>query len=62
MFTGIVEELGEVVGREVLTDSARLQVRARTVVADLAVAIRWPSTVSASRSPSCPVTGPSPLT
>ncbi|MGI8625878.1 MAG: riboflavin synthase [Geodermatophilaceae bacterium] len=36
MFTGIVEELGEVASREDLADSARLQVRAETVLEDLA--------------------------
>jgi len=36
MFTGIVEELGEVVLREDLADSARLRVRAQTVLGDLA--------------------------
>ncbi|MDQ3732415.1 MAG: riboflavin synthase [Actinomycetota bacterium] len=36
MFTGVVEELGEVVRREDLADSARLQVRAQTVLGDLA--------------------------
>lgn len=35
MFTGIVEELGEVVLREDLADSARLGVRAETVLGDL---------------------------
>ncbi len=37
MFTGIVEELGEVVGRQDLADSASLQVRASTVLGDLAI-------------------------
>ena len=36
MFTGIVEELGEVVSRADLADSARLRVRAETVLGDLA--------------------------
>jgi len=36
MFTGIVEELGEVVLREDLADSARLRVHAKTVLDDLA--------------------------
>jgi len=36
MFTGIVEELGEVVLREDLADSVRLRVRAETVLGDLA--------------------------
>jgi len=36
MFTGIVEELGEVVVREDMADSARLRVRAETVLGDLA--------------------------
>ncbi len=35
MFTGIVEELGEVVDREDMADSARLQVRAKAVLDDL---------------------------
>jgi len=35
MFTGIVEELGEVVRRDDLADSAQLQVHAQTVVGDL---------------------------
>jgi len=35
MFTGIVEELGEVVSRDDLADSARLQVRAKTVLGDV---------------------------
>jgi riboflavin synthase len=34
MFTGIVEELGEVVGKDDLGDSARLTVRGPTVTAD----------------------------
>jgi riboflavin synthase len=37
MFTGIVEELGEIVAIETLTDSVRLSVRAPTVAQDLAV-------------------------
>ena len=36
MFTGIVEELGEVVSRADLADSARLRIRAETVLGDLA--------------------------
>ncbi|MCH9701716.1 MAG: riboflavin synthase [Actinomycetia bacterium] len=36
MFTGIVEELGEVVGRENLGDSARLVIRGRIVTSDAA--------------------------
>ncbi len=35
MFTGIIEELGEVMQRENLADSARLRVRAGTVLDDL---------------------------
>lgn len=35
MFTGIVEELGEVVGREDLADSARLRLRGKTVLGDV---------------------------
>ena len=35
MFTGIVEELGQVVSRDDLADSARLQVRAKTVLGDV---------------------------
>ncbi len=35
MFTGIVEELGEVMSREDLADSARLKVRAESVLDDL---------------------------
>ncbi len=35
MFTGVVEELGEVMQRENLADSARLRVRAGTVLDDL---------------------------
>ena len=34
MFTGIVEELGEVVGKEELTDAARLTIRGPVVTAD----------------------------
>jgi riboflavin synthase len=34
MFTGIVEELGEVVGRDELTDAARLTICGRAVTAD----------------------------
>jgi riboflavin synthase len=34
MFTGIVEELGEVTGREVLADAARLSIRGPVVTAD----------------------------
>ena len=34
MFTGIVEELGEVIGREPLTDAARLVIRGPVVTAD----------------------------
>ncbi|PBA30771.1 riboflavin synthase [Mycobacterium intracellulare] len=34
MFTGIVEELGEVTGRDVLSDSARLTIRGAVVTAD----------------------------
>ncbi|BBX73893.1 riboflavin synthase [Mycobacterium shinjukuense] len=34
MFTGIVEELGEVTGREALADAARLIIRGPTVTAD----------------------------
>ena len=34
MFTGIVEELGEVTGRDVLTDAARLTLRGPVVTAD----------------------------
>ncbi|MGH9502348.1 MAG: riboflavin synthase [Terriglobales bacterium] len=34
MFTGIVEELGEVVGRDELTDAARLVIRGPVVTAD----------------------------
>jgi riboflavin synthase len=34
MFTGIVEELGEVTGREPLIDAARLVIRGRVVTAD----------------------------
>ena len=34
MFTGIVEELGEVIGRDDLTDSARLTIRGPAVTAD----------------------------
>ncbi|MGN6338300.1 riboflavin synthase [Mycobacterium sp.] len=34
MFTGIVEELGEVTARDVLTDSARLTIRGAVVTAD----------------------------
>jgi riboflavin synthase len=34
MFTGIVEELGEVIGRDVLTDAARLTIRGPVVTAD----------------------------
>ena len=34
MFTGIVEELGEVTGRDVLTDAARLTIRGPLVTAD----------------------------
>lgn len=36
MFTGIVEELGEVVGQETLTDAARLVIRGPVVTADAA--------------------------
>jgi riboflavin synthase len=36
VFTGIVEELGEVVGREELTDAARLVIRGPVVTADAA--------------------------
>lgn len=36
MFTGIVEELGEVVGREDLTEAARLVIRGPVVTADAA--------------------------
>src|SRR6202020_180622 len=34
MFTGIVEELGEVTGRDVLNDAARLTIRGPVVTAD----------------------------
>src|ERR1700756_3801473 len=34
MFTGIVEELGEVTGRDVLSDAARLTIRGRVVTGD----------------------------
>ncbi|MEY8016807.1 riboflavin synthase [Mycobacterium servetii] len=34
MFTGIVEELGEVTGRDVLSDAARLTIRGPVVTAD----------------------------
>ena len=34
MFTGIVEELGEVVALDRLVDGARLRVRGKTVAAD----------------------------
>ncbi len=34
MFTGIIEELGEVTGRDVLTDAARLTIRGPVVTAD----------------------------
>ncbi|MCV7196711.1 riboflavin synthase [Mycobacterium angelicum] len=34
MFTGIVEELGEITGRETLTDAARLIIRGPTVTSD----------------------------
>ena len=34
MFTGIVEELGEVIGREPLADAARLVIRGPVVTAD----------------------------
>src|ERR1700753_2020179 len=34
MFTGIVEELGEVTGRDALPDAARLVIRGRVVTAD----------------------------
>lgn len=34
MFTGIVEELGEITGREVLADAARLTIRGPVVTAD----------------------------
>lgn len=34
MFTGIVEELGEVTGRDVLSDAARLTIRGAVVTAD----------------------------
>ncbi|MDT5190090.1 MAG: riboflavin synthase, partial [Mycobacterium sp.] len=34
MFTGIVEELGEVVGKEDLTDAARFAIRGPLVTAD----------------------------
>lgn len=34
MFTGIVEEVGEVVGKEDLTDAARLVIRGPVVTAD----------------------------
>ncbi len=34
MFTGIVEELGEVTGREPLADAARLVIRGPVVTAD----------------------------
>src|ERR1700757_4383600 len=34
MFTGIVEELGEVTGRDVLNDAARLTIRGAVVTAD----------------------------
>jgi riboflavin synthase len=34
MFTGIVEELGEVTGRDVLADASRLTIRGRVVTAD----------------------------
>ncbi|MFZ1174756.1 MAG: riboflavin synthase, partial [Mycobacterium sp.] len=34
MFTGIVEELGEVTGRDVLADAARLTIRGPVVTAD----------------------------
>lgn len=34
MFTGIVEELGEITGREALTDAARLIIRGPTVTSD----------------------------
>ncbi|HZE14529.1 MAG TPA: riboflavin synthase, partial [Mycobacterium sp.] len=36
MFTGIVEELGEVVGSDDLGDSARLTIRGRVVTGDAA--------------------------
>lgn len=34
MFTGIVEELGELVGREDLADAARLVIQGPTVTSD----------------------------
>jgi riboflavin synthase len=34
MFTGIIEELGEVVSKETLTDAARFVIRGRTVTSD----------------------------
>lgn len=34
MFTGIVEELGEVTDRDVLSDAARLTIRGAVVTAD----------------------------
>src|ERR1700739_4891681 len=34
MFTGIVEELGEVTGRDLLADAARLTIRGPVVTAD----------------------------
>lgn len=34
MFTGIVEELGEVIGKETLGDSARLVIRGPVVTSD----------------------------
>ena len=37
MFTGIVEEVGTVVAREDRADSARLRIRARTVLEDVAL-------------------------
>ena len=47
MFTGIVEELGEVVGKEDLGDSARFVIRGPSSPPTPATATRSPSTACA---------------
>ena len=47
MFTGIVEELGEIVATEPLADAARLTIRGPLVTSDAGHVIRSRSTVSA---------------
>ena len=47
MFTGIVEELGEVTGRDGLADAARLTIRGPVVTADAGGLTYWAGVLAA---------------